>query len=92
LKGAFKDSPVMTNAKLNREVGAEQRKLLKQWMGPGAQGPRKAMGSALPEGLTADTLRAFAAIARRQIDARLDTVGTQAARLKSIEDALQRLG
>ena len=49
------------------------------------------MGKPLPPGLSADTLRAYAEIARRQIakPGGLDTIGAQAARLKLIEEALK---
>jgi hypothetical protein len=50
------------------------------------------MGKPLPEGLSPDTLRAYLEIARRQIEAGLDTVGTQAARLKLIQEALRKMG
>ena len=82
----------MSNAEINQVIGNQQRSLLQQWMGRGAEGARQAMGQSLPEGLTADTLRAYHEVARRQIEAGLDTVGTQAARLKLIEQALQASG
>lgn len=82
----------LTNQQIVHSLGSQQLDLLRQWMGRGAQGARQAMGRPLPQGLTEDALRAYHEIARRQIDAGLDTVGTQAARLELIEQALQALG
>jgi hypothetical protein len=82
----------MTNQQIVRSLGSQQLDLLRQWMGRGPQGARQAMGHSLPQGLTEDALRAYHEIARRQIEAGLDTVGTQAARLELIEQALQALG
>jgi hypothetical protein len=82
----------LDNAQINELIGIEQRNLLRQWMGSGADAARSAMGRPLPEGLAAETLRAYHEIARRQIEAGLDTVGTQAARIKLIEQALRALG
>jgi hypothetical protein len=82
----------MTNQQIVRSLGSQQLDLLRQWMGRGAQGARQARGRPLPQGLNADTLRAYHEIARRQIEASLDTLGTQAARLELIEQALQSLG
>lgn len=82
----------LTNRQIVQSLSTEQLDLLRQWMGTGAQGAEQALGRALPEGLTADTLRAYQEIARRQIAAGLDTVGTQAARLQLIEQGLRSLG
>jgi hypothetical protein len=82
----------MTNQQIVRSLGSQQLDLLRQWMGRGVQGAQQAMGRPLPQGLTADTLRSYHEIARRQIEAGLDTLGTQAARLELIEQALQAMG
>ena len=82
----------MTNKQIVRSLPRQQLDLLRQWMGTGAQGARQAMGRPLPQGLTADTLRAYQEIARRQIEAGQDTLGTQAARLELIEQALRAMG
>jgi hypothetical protein len=82
----------MTNFEINQAIGNQQRALLQQWMGRGAEGARQAMGCPLPQGLTVETLRAYHEMARRQIEAGLDTVLTQAARLRLIEEALRSLG
>ena len=82
----------LTNNQIVQSLRGKQLDLLRQWMGRGAQGARQAMGKPLPEGLSPDTLRAYLEIARRQIEAGLDTVGTQAARLKLIQEALRKMG
>jgi len=82
----------MTNQQIVRSLGSQQLDLLRQWMGIGAHGAQQAMGRPLPQGLTENALRAYHEIARRQIEAGLDSVGTQAARLRLIEQALQDLG
>jgi RHS repeat-associated protein len=82
----------LTNQQILRLLDPRQVDLLRQWMGLGAQGARGALGRPLPQGLTVDTLLAYREIAVRQIQANLDTVGTQAARLQLIEAALRALG
>jgi len=82
----------MSNYQINQSIGPQQRELLRQWMGQGVDGAREAMRRPLPKGLTVDTLQAYHEIARRQIEAGLDTAGTQAARLELIEQALWALG
>jgi hypothetical protein len=75
-----------------RSLGSNQVKLIHQWMGTGVQGAQQAMGAPLPAGLTKSALQGYHEIARRQIEAGLDTVGTQAARLQLIERALYSTG
>jgi hypothetical protein len=58
---------------INQAVGNQQRELLRQWMGTGAEAARADMERPLLEGFTMDTLRAYHEIARRQIEAGLDT-------------------
>lgn len=82
----------MTNQQIIHSLDNQQLTLLRQWMGRGAQGARQAMGGPVPQGLTVDTLQAYHEIARRQIDADLDPVGTQKARRDLIEQALRALG
>ena len=57
-------------------------------MGQRGSGALKAMGKPLPPGLAPQTLRLDQELARRAIDEGIDTVGTQAARLRLIERAL----
>jgi RHS repeat-associated protein len=82
----------MTNNEIVNILTQQQKLLLRQWMGRAAQGARNAMGQALPRGLNRDTLIAYREIALRMIARGLDTVGTQAARLALIDQALGRLG
>jgi hypothetical protein len=82
----------MTNQQIIHSLDSQQLALLRQWMGRGAQGARQAMGGPVPQSLTADTLRAYHEIARRQIAADLDPVDTQKARRDLIEQTLRALG
>ncbi|HEY5314453.1 MAG TPA: hypothetical protein VIK18_18110 [Pirellulales bacterium] len=81
-----------SNAEINRAIGVQQRNLLRRWLGTGADAAQEADANAKPANLTVDTLRAYHEIARRQIEAGLDRGGTQAARLRSIENALSNTG
>ena len=50
-----------------------------------------AKGGKLPEGLTRETLETYRKIAQNAIDGGIGKVGTQAARLKAIEEALKKV-
>jgi RHS repeat-associated protein len=82
----------MTNNQIVKSIGGDQLKLLKGWMGTGPAGARNAIGKPLPKGLTKYSLRAYREIAVRQIKANNDPIGTQAERLKLINQALTKLG
>jgi hypothetical protein len=82
----------LTNAEINHGIGLEQRELLRQWLRTGADAANKASVATPPAGLTAETLRAYHEIARRQIAAGVDPVGTQSARIRAIETVVSDLG
>lgn len=64
--------------------------LLKEFFGTGARGAVLQLSKLrLPPGMTPDLLLRYAALARALVEAGLDKVGTQAARLKLIEEALK---
>jgi hypothetical protein len=82
----------LTNAEINRNhIGPDQRRLLRAWFGVGLSGARSGNAAPVPFGLTAHALRAYHEIARRLIATGNDPVGTQAERVKLIEQALDAL-
>lgn len=82
----------LTNKEILKAMGTGQKQLLADWMGLGAKGAQEALKKPLPAGLTADTLRKYLEIAKRMVAQGNDKVGTQAARIKSIEEALRKVG
>jgi hypothetical protein len=83
----------LSSQEINQQIiGPHQNSLLRQWMGIGVRGAVAAQGLALPEGLTARSLRAYHEIARRAVFSGNDPRGTQAARLQLIESVLRNMG
>jgi len=65
------------------------------FFGGGVEGAEAALqnlskGGNLPQGLTRETLETYSKIAQNAIDGGVDKIGTQAARLKAIQEALKR--
>jgi RHS repeat-associated protein len=86
----------LSRGELSKLIKPEQRDLLHDLFGTGPQGARESLenlleGGKLPEGLTQETLEIYREIARKVIEENIDRIGTQAERLKLIEEALKRL-
>jgi hypothetical protein len=72
-----------------QDIGPEQVRLLRQFLGSGVGGARAAADNfRIPAGLTRETLEAYHEIARRTIKAGQDYLGVQRLRLALIEKAL----
>lgn len=81
----------LTNAEINRDrIGPDQRRLLRAWFGVGPGGAGSGDAAKVPFGLTAHALRAYHEIARRLVSTDNDPIGTQAERIKLIEQALNQ--
>jgi hypothetical protein len=83
----------LTRGQLGRMISESQRTALKKLFGTGPEGARKSLaslraGGRLPEGLTRKTLEIYREVARKTIADGDDLIGTQAERLKLIEEAL----
>ena len=80
---------------LSETIDGTQRKLLGQFVGNGVQGAEASLarlqaGGNLPQGLSRQTLETYGKIAQQSIDANKDALGTQAARLALIKEALKQ--
>ena len=89
------DPPNKLGGQLAKTIPDDQKGLLRQLFGNGPEGAAQALqnlqqGGSLPEGLTQETLQTYQQIAQSAIDNGIDTVGTQAARLPVIQQALTR--
>jgi RHS repeat-associated protein len=73
----------MLPSTLNRLIGPFQRQLLRQFF--------QSRGASLPEGLSRESLKLYAEIAKRAIAEGKDVLGVQAERLKWITEALKRM-
>lgn len=70
--------------------------MIHDFFGGGLEGAEAAFqnlakGGSLPQGLTQETLETYRKIAQNAIDGGIDKIGTQAARLKAIEEALKKV-
>ncbi len=89
-----KTGTTLTRGELSKNISVTQRGLLHDLIGNGAQGAQNALqrlqgGDKIPDGLSRQTLETYKAIAEMQIARGRDT-GTQAERLKVIEEALKQ--
>jgi len=88
-------TPRQIGGELSKQISKEQRKLIHDFFGGGVEGAEAALqnlskGGNLPQGLTRETLETYSKIAQNAIDGGVDKIGTQAARLKAIQEALKR--
>ncbi len=88
-------TPAQIGGELSKLISQPQRKLIHDFFGAGLEGAESAFqnlakGGNLPQGLTQETLETYRKIAQNAINGGIDIIGTQAARLKAIEEALKK--
>ena len=81
----------MTRGELAKTITRDQRDLLQKLFGTGPQGARDALaqGAKIPEGLARETLETYRQIAQKSINEGIDKIGTQAERLKLLDELLK---
>ncbi len=83
----------LTRGEIARKfISPERRNLFEEFFGRGLQGAKnRSKNFIVPKTLTAESLEAYAEIARRTIEEKLDKKGVQALRLQLVEKALAEL-
>ena len=80
---------------ISRTIPAAQRKLLHDLFGTGPKGAREALarlnaGGKIPAGLKKESIEAYKKLAQKTIEHGQDKIGTQAERIKALDEALKQ--